>query len=162
MNFKLGTQDAEKVLSFIARKYPGYIEAVRGLAGRMPFGATLEFFAAKPEYSRKQEKKLHALLHYWIENSELQCDVEALKHHQCGKEFGMFEMTLPEGQPVEAPVRTTTKVWDHDLKKYVADHLSKQGYSALIDRVIRTANDMGITFPEDMLELDAERETSNA
>lgn len=129
----------------------GLIEAIRRMCERNPLGVEVTIDLIKADKTEKQNAGLWWLYGQWIKfahNRMHGISAEDLHLWACCKHFGYFEREFPDGRIDWIPLRTTTRVWDHDAKRYRRKNLPREDESALIDAVYRLAAEGGVVLPD--------------
>ena len=117
----------------------------------------LELVPLAPELTPKQSRGYWLLLGKWLKIKPMPgVDKDDLHKWVCSKHFGHIERELPDGRIDWIPVRTTTKKWDEESKRYRRKILTRELESGLIEFVYRVAAEGGVVLPELKKELDNE------
>ena len=104
---------------------------------------------AKNEHISEQRSGFHWLLGRWLKmDPRITVDLLTLKAQLQMACFGVVRRVGLHGQEDLIPARTTTRVWDHDLRRYVQEELPKDGYTRLIEFTYASAAEDGVILPE--------------
>lgn len=142
MNLQLDTVDARHLLNEMGSLFPDFEPQIERLDIRA--GLYVDIEPVDPISTDDQREGLHVLLTQWMRmDRRITADINDLRHWCCLKKFGAVVKTLPDGQEIKIPARTTTKRWDHNRRRYVRSKLSRSLYSELIDSVFILAAERG-------------------
>ena len=112
-------------------------------------GVEFEPKEIKRQYSRRQECGFHWLVGEWLKRDKrITADVEVLKSQLLKSCFGVAVTYLYGGQKELVPLLRTTKAWDHEANEYVAQKMSRELYTQLIEYTYRKAAEDSIVLPE--------------
>ncbi len=114
-----------------------------------PLGCEVTIDVIRPQYTSDQERGFHFLLSEWLKLKPMPgVDKDALKKWVLSNHFGHIEAELPDGRIDWIPLRTTTRAWSHENKRYGPQKLPREQYSELIEYVYRAAAEGNVVLPE--------------
>jgi len=124
------------------------INEIRRVCAVNPLGALVQIEPIEPESSDEQRDGFHVLLDKWMKMDRgISFTKEMLKTRIYIVHFGAAKLTGWSGQEELIPVRTTTRIWDYDKKRYQRKLLSVEQYSELIEFTYRVAAQDGTVLP---------------
>lgn len=127
----------------------GLMDAIKHVCESNPLGVEVTLDPIKVDKTVQQNAALWLLYSEWLRQRPMTgVTPEDLHQWVCCHQFGRIEREYPDGRIDWIPLRTTTKVWDHDAKRYRRKKLSREDESALIEAVYRYAAEGGVVLPE--------------